>query len=132
MLQGCVVAVLILLGAPPGVARSQLPQTAAPASHSLTVKFDYDFRRTPACTAKIEKRCVRQFVVYDISAGASKRSKLFTIPTPPDAKGPVSGIMRTSPRLTLESGKHLLAVVAQYPDGGESRPRACTAWITIP
>jgi hypothetical protein len=133
MLEGCTVAVLILLGAALDVVQAQkIPQTSVPASHSLTVNFDYDFRRTPACSAKIKKRCVRQFVVYDISAGAAKRSKLFTIPVPRDARGPVNGITSTSPRLSLESGEHLLAVVAQYPDGAESRSRACTAWIAIP
>jgi hypothetical protein len=132
MLEGCTVAVLVLLGATRGVVQVQTPQTSVPASHSLTVNFDYDFRRTPACSAKIKKRCVRQFVVYDISAGGAKRSKLFTIPAPREARGPVNGITSASPRLSLESGKHLLAVVAQYPDGAESRSRACTAWITIP
>jgi hypothetical protein len=132
MLEGCVAAVLILLGASSTAAARTLPQTAAPASHSLTVRFDYDFRRTPACAAKLKKGCVRQFVVYDISAGEAKRSILFTIPAPRKAKGPVNGITAASPQLSLESGKHLLAVVAQYPDGSESRSDASTAWITIP
>ena len=129
------IAALLVIGATH--AAGQAPSApSAPAAgsstHTITVKFNYDFRKTPACTAKIRNRCIYQFVVYDISAGQAKRSKLFAIPAPPDAKGPVDGITGTSPKLSLESGKHLLAVVAQYPDGTESRARASTTWITIP
>ncbi|MGD1210703.1 MAG: hypothetical protein ABR973_05020 [Candidatus Acidiferrales bacterium] len=137
MLKGWAIAAVILLGALRGVAQTQTPvqvssQEGAPAKHSVAVKFDYDFRLTPACTAKIKKGCVQQFVVYDISAGEAKRSKLFTIPAPQDATGAVTGIAGTSPPLSFESGKHLLEVVAQYPDGTESQARACTTWVTIP
>jgi hypothetical protein len=137
MLKGCAIAAVILFGALRCAGQTQAPAQAssregAPAKHSVTVKFDYDFGPTPACSAKIKKSCIQQFVVYDISAGEAKRSKLFTIPAPPDAKGAVNGITGTSPELLFESGKHLLAVVAQEPDGSESHPRACTTWITIP
>jgi hypothetical protein len=135
MLKGCALAVLIVLAVARGAAqtRTQTPTEAtAPAKHSVTVNFDYDFRTTHACSKKHKANCVRQFVVYDISAGDDKRTQLFTIPTPRHAnksKVPVSG---TSPRLLFESGQHLLEVVAQYPDGTESPKRASTTWITIP
>jgi len=77
---------------------------------------------------------VQDFVVYDISAGAdkSKRSTLFTIPAPPGAKALVPGITGSSPKLTFESGKHLIAVVAQGPGGNESNPVVCSTWVTVP
>lgn len=110
----------------------QTPQTPTHGIHSVTVKFDYDFTKTPACSAKVTKACVQEFVAYDISAGVKHRTKLFVIPVPPGAKGLVQGITGTSPKLDFESGKHLLSVSAQEPDGTESKHRACTTWIEIP
>jgi hypothetical protein len=133
MLKGCALAVLILLGAPRGVAQTQTPTEAtAPAKHSVTLKFNYDFRSTRACSKKHKANCVRQFVVYDISAGEDKRTQLFTIPTPKHAKKSNVPVTATSPQLLFESGQHQLEVVAQYPDGTESAKRASTTWITIP
>jgi hypothetical protein len=102
------------------------------SQHSVTLNFQYDFAQTPACSKKIAKSCVQQFVVYDISAGDKHRIKLFTIPLPERTATPLQTVTATSPRLDWESGKHLLAVVAAYPDGRESPDRACTTWITIP
>jgi hypothetical protein len=59
--------------------------------HSITVKFDYDFRATPACVSAVRKNCVEQFNLYDISAGLAKRTKLASMPVP-------SGAMRTGQR----------------------------------
>ena len=115
------------------------PPTAVPTQgvHTISVKFDYDFHQTPACTSRVTKNCVQQFVVYDISAGASKtkRYKLFTVPVPPKPRGLVHGISGTSPPLTFESGKHLLAVTALESvtnPNDESNPQVCTMWVTIP
>jgi hypothetical protein len=102
--------------------------------HSISVTFDYNFAAIPACTGQNGPHCVQDFVVYDISAGAdkSKRSTLFTIPVPAGAKALVHGITGTSPKLTFESGKHLIAVVAQEPGDNESDPSVCSTWVTIP
>jgi hypothetical protein len=140
--RGCAIALSLFLAA---FAAAQTKTPALPASHaqdtgvgssatrSITVKFDYDFRRTPACGEKVAKHCVQQFVVYDVSAGLPKRTKLFTIPVPDGSdRRALTGITGTSPHLVFESGKHELAVMAQTPDGSESLPRACTTWITIP
>jgi hypothetical protein len=112
-------------------------QNAEPATshglHFVTVTFDYDFSKTPACSATVKKACVEEFIAYDISAGVKNRKKLFEIPLPPNPIGPVPGIKWKSPtKLDFESGKHLLSVVAREPDGTESKYRACTTWIEIP
>jgi len=136
MLKGCAIAVLVLLGALRGVAQRQTPKQTPPlatsANHTITVKFDYNFRLAPACTKKIQAKCVQQFVVYDISVGEDKRMKLFTIPTPEHAKRSTGRVTGTSPQLVFESGQHQLEVVAQYPDGTESPQRASTIWVMVP
>jgi hypothetical protein len=104
---------------------------AADGKHTVTVKFDYNFSLTPACTsAKADRRCVQEFVLYDISAGEAKRTRLMTIPVPPNPKGSVKGISATTPPLLFEPGKHFLAVVARMPSGAEST--ASTCWVTVP
>jgi hypothetical protein len=124
------------------VSAAQNPTPSPPPApthgvHTITVTFDYDFRLTPACTARVTKNCVQEFVVYDISAGASKakRYKLFTVPLPPNPSGMIHGIQATGPPLDFESGKHLLGVTALEPGtnpNNESLPQACSTWITVP
>jgi hypothetical protein len=94
------------------------------------VEFSYDFTLVPACSSTVAKKCIAQFNVYDISAG--KPIKLFSIPAPPGAKGPVKSITGESQPLLFESGKHLLAVTAQMVSSEESDPHACTVWAQIP
>jgi hypothetical protein len=122
-----------------GATGAQAPTQGATAtshgSHFVTVKFDYDFAKTPACSAKVKVKtaCVEEFVAYDISGGVKHWVKLFEIPLPPKPVGLVPGITQKSPmKLDFESGKHLISVVAREPDGTESRHRACTTWIEIP
>jgi hypothetical protein len=105
-------------------AQSQSP------THTITVTFDYDFTATHACSPKVTKKCIAKFIVYDISG--KKPYKLFTIPVPADARGPVKGISGESQPLLFESGKHLLAVTAQKDSGEESSLQACSVWATIP
>jgi hypothetical protein len=101
------------------------------SKHSVTVTFDYNFGLTPACSDKVTDNCVKQFNVYDISAGVENRTRLFTIPVDPAAKGVVKGITGSSPLLLFAPGKHLISVVAQTPSNQKSDPGACTAWIEI-
>ena len=80
------------------------------SQHSIKVTFNYDFNLTPACTPKLNHDCVKQFVLYDISDGTSKRRELMTIPLPTNPHGLVKGITATTPRLPLNSGKLSLVV----------------------
>lgn len=107
--------------------------TTSHGMHFVTVKFDYDFTRTPACSATVKTACVEKFVAYDISAGVKQRTRLFDIPLPAKPVGLVPGITWKSPtKLDFESGKHLISVSAREPDGSESKHRQCTTWIEIP
>jgi hypothetical protein len=111
---------------------SQPPAVNSHGPHTVTLTFDYDFRVTRACSKKITQNCVQRFVAYDISAGAGHASMLFPIPLPAKPVGLVHGIVATSPKLDFESGQHLISVIAQGPDGKQSRKSVCTTWITIP
>jgi hypothetical protein len=104
------------------------PQTES-AMDTISVQFDYDFTKTPACSANVKGSCVQKFVVYDISVG--KPYFLFAVPVPQNAHGVVKGIMATSPRLLFAAGKHRIGVSAQMADGRESLPRECNVIIEI-
>lgn len=103
-----------------------------PSTHKITVTFDYNFGTTPACSPTVTQRCVKQFIVYDISAGIPKRAKIGAIPVPPGATGFVRGISGTTEPLLFDPGKHRLAVSAQMADGTESDLRFCTVVVQIP
>lgn len=108
------------------------------SSHKITVTFDYDFTHQAPCSSdskhkhKKRKLCVQDFVAYDISAGVRNRTKLVSIPVAQNAHGLVNGITATTPPLLFESGRHLIAVVAQTSEGVESDPSQCTVWVNIP
>lgn len=108
------------------------PPTASHGTHTVTVTFDYDFRQTPACSAKVTTHCVMQFIAYDISASVNTPTMLFPIPLPANPTGLVNGITKSGPPQDFESGKHLIAVSAMSPDGSHSKRNLCTTWITIP
>jgi hypothetical protein len=105
------------------------PLAGGSALHSITVQFDYDFTKTPACTAKVTKACVQKFNVYDISS--EKPYLLFSIPVPPNAQGLMKGITASSPRMWFAVGSHRIGVSAQMPDGEKSPPRDCKVIIEI-
>ncbi len=97
--------------------------------HTVTVKFDYDFSKTPACPAKSpSKTCVKRFDVYDVSGG---RYKLFTIPAPEGATGMVKGITGRGPERTFEPGTHLIAVTAENATGVESDTNAAKISVEV-
>ena len=105
------------------------PPANGSALHSITVQFDYDFTKTPACTAKVTRACVQKFNVYDISS--EKPYLLFSIPVPQNAQGLTKGITASSPRMWFAVGSHRIGVSAQMPDGEKSPPRDCKVIIEI-
>jgi hypothetical protein len=101
-------------------------------TRSLTVTFDYYFGLWPACSATVTQKCIKQFNVYDVSAGtAGQRTRLFVIPVDPAAKGLAKGITGTSPVLLFKPGKHWIAVVAQTSSDVKSELFACVAGVQI-
>jgi hypothetical protein len=113
-------------------AAAQDSPAAAPAKHKITITFDYDFSRTPACSATVASKCVNAFRVYDISGGAEKAFKLLSIPAPTNAAGAVKGISGTTPLHVFESGKQLISVTAVDAKGVESDRNVATVWVVIP
>jgi hypothetical protein len=105
------------------------PAPNGSAMHSVTVQFDYDFTKTPACSAKVTTACVQKFEVYDISG--DKPYLLFSVPVPPNAQGAMKGITATSPRMLFAVGRHRIGVSAQMPNGQKSPPRDCKVIIEI-
>ena len=104
-------------------------QTQQAGAHSINVIFDYDFKKTPACSPKgTSKTCVKQFNVYDISGG---RYKLFSIPAPEGATGVVKGITGKSPSRHFEPGTHFIAVAAENSSGVESDVNAAKFSVEI-
>jgi hypothetical protein len=105
------------------------PPPAGSALHSITVQFDYDFTKTPACAAKVTTACIKTFDVYDISG--EKPYLLYSIPVPANAQGLMKGITATSPRMLFAIGKHRIGVSAQMANGEKSPPRDCKVIIEI-
>jgi hypothetical protein len=112
-----------------GAQQGASPAASRSAMHSITVQFDYDFTRTPACSAQVTTACVKTFDVYDISD--DKPYLLFSIPVPQNAQGVMKGITASSPRMLFVVGKHRIGVSAQLPNGVKSPPRDCKVVIEI-
>ena len=105
------------------------PASATTPQRTITVKFDYDFTKSPACSPTLKDKCVLQFNVYDVSVG--RRIKLFSIPLPADHTGLVKGIVAKSPPLRFAPGKHVIVVTAQSTGGAESNAEACKVTIKV-
>jgi hypothetical protein len=113
--------------------------SAGPVPHTISVTFDYDFDRVPACTGKTQHHCVKQFVIYDISSGSNHAYQIGTVALPDSPYGQKRGIPGKTDPHVFESGKHLIAVTAQEP---EPQPHplesitagcaSCTTWVNIP
>jgi hypothetical protein len=127
---------------PPSMSAVQVPTQAASASQTaeqqpqvvqrtVTVTFDYDFSKYPPCSAKVTKKCIQQFNVWEVS-DPTKQLFLFTVPVPPDSKGMVKGITWTSPnKRVFFTGPRRFGVSAKTPEPGprdESNPRLCMAF----
>lgn len=103
---------------------------SAPPNHTLTVTLNYDFSVDNACSSSVTTSCIKQFNIYDTTAGGSP-VKLFSIPAPSGANSAVTGITGTSNALSLKSGVHTFAATAQMADGTESSPNASSATAAV-
>ncbi len=98
--------------------------------HAISVAFNYDFTKTPACSAKVTQDCVAKFQVFDISM-PGRKFLLFSIAVPPGAAGKSNPIKATGPRMKFEVGRHRLGVSAVTPQGGESDPALCSTIVSV-
>jgi hypothetical protein len=103
---------------------------ASQKTHTITVRFDYDFTTTHACPVKGKATCIRKFNVYNLT-DTGQRILLFSIPAPDKAKKKVQGISGTSKALVFAPGQHMVAVSAVDNHGAESNPRACATMVNI-
>jgi hypothetical protein len=108
---------------------SNMLVSGSPRKRTITVRFDYDFRLSPACSTSSTKKCVKLFNVYDITGGKTKW--LFSVPTPAQAFGYIKGITGSSRPLPLVPGKHVLAVTARAGDDAESETNVCTTTVYV-
>jgi hypothetical protein len=100
------------------------------AVHSISVAFNYDFTKTPACSDTVVKNCVAKFKVFDISVPETPYL-LFTIQVPAGAAGKTNLIKATGPRLPFVIGKHRLGVSAVTPEGAKSDPMLCSTVVSV-
>jgi hypothetical protein len=96
-------------------AAAQVPlQPPQAVMRTVKVKFDYDFSRFPACSAKVTQKCVQEFNVYEVSAKSP--IFLFSIPVPSHAKGKMTGIVGSAPqKQSFFTGPHRIGVTAKGP-----------------
>jgi hypothetical protein len=105
------------------------PQTP-PKTHTVRVKFDYNFKRFHSCENKRKAPCLKQFNVYNVT-DTGRRILLFSIPAPPGAKGEVKDITGASKPLVFAPGQHMIAVTAETDGGGESDPHDCQTMVNV-
>lgn len=105
------------------------PQTP-PKTHTVSVKFDYNFKLFHGCKRKNKAPCVKQFNVYNV-IDTGKRIFLFSIPAQPGAKGEVKGITGVSEPMVFAPGQHMIAVTASTDLGVESDVHACWTMVNV-
>lgn len=118
---------------PPPESAQTPDQPPQSVMRTVTVTFNYDFSKFPPCSAKVTKKCVQQFNVYEVSG--NKPIFLFSIPVPTNAQGMVTGITGSSERKRpFFAGPHRFGVSAKSPDKGrfsESDPYQCMTFAQV-
>jgi hypothetical protein len=117
---------------PASTSSAQTPEGPPQAvRRTVTVTFNYDFSQYPPCAAKVTKKCIEQFNVWEVSA--EKPIFLFTIPVPSGATGVVKDITGTSPtKRVFYTGPHRFGVSAKMPPpDGESNPYQCMVFAQV-
>jgi hypothetical protein len=108
-----------------------LDQPLQVVKRTVTVTFDYDFSKNPPCSAKVTKKCIQQFDVWEVSA--DKPIFLFTISPPLNAAGIVTGITGSAlKKRAFFTGPHRIGVSAKMhaPDS-ESNPNQCMVFVQV-
>lgn len=115
-----------------GVAAILLPilAWATPSQHKVLVTFDYDFTIERPCKDKETGTCVKRFIIYDIT-DPNTPVKLFSIAVDPKVKKMEYRVKVESNLLQLSDGMRTFAATAQWANGGESDPNACTTTVAV-
>jgi len=125
---------------PSDTATGQPSTTTPPPSdawHCVTVKFAYDFTKTPPCTGSKPKHpCVAQFAIYDTTAGTGRSHRTFlfdvALPAAPSGVVPISG--QSPKQIDFALGWHKLGVGALDDTGKDSHMKfcdSCATWVDI-
>lgn len=101
-----------------------------PSQHKLSVTFNYDFTDAKGCKNKQTGRCVKRFIIYDVT-DPNNPVRLFSIGVPANVKKIIYQIKGSSPTLTLDDGIRTFAATAQWADGTESDKNACKVTVTV-
>jgi hypothetical protein len=115
-----------------GVAAILLPvgAWATPSQHKLLVTFIYDFGIERPCKDKETGTCVKRFIIYDITDPKAP-VKLFSIAADPKAHHMRYSVKVESNLLQVSDGTRTFGVAAQWANGAESDPKACTTTVTV-
>ncbi len=106
-------------------------QPSVVVQRTVSVTFNYDFSKFPPCSAKVAKKCIQQFDVWEVSA--DKPIFLFTIQVPPGAMGVAQVISGSAPKKRpFFTGPHRIGVSAKMhaPDG-DSDPHQCMVFVQV-
>ena len=106
-------------------------QPSVVVQRTVSVTFNYDFSKFPPCSAKVTKKCIQQFDVWEVSA--DKPIFLFTVQVPPDARGAAQVISGSAPKKrAFFTGPHRIGVSAKMhaPDG-DSDPHQCMVFVQV-
>lgn len=114
----------ISLGAPAGA------QAALSGNlHTLTVNITFNFANVPGCTSAQTTGCIKQFNVYNVTAGA--KTLIFSIPAPA-AAATSQVVTATSPTFAAMPGNVVFAFTAATPDPLESAAVNSTVPVPVP
>jgi hypothetical protein len=103
---------------------------AAAPEHRLFVTFQYDFTIERPCKENQTGNCVKRFIIYDIT-DPNAPVRLFSIAADPKVKKVQYQVKAQSNLLAISDGMHTLAATAQWANGAESDPRACTTTVAV-
>jgi hypothetical protein len=116
-----VIAVLVLAAGHSAAAQQQ---------HKVLVTFNYNFTIAKGCKEKETGRCVKRFIIYDIT-DRNHPQRLFSIAVPANVRKTIYQIKGKSDMLPLPDGLRTFSATAQWADGTESERNACTATATV-